>query len=386
MAAVPPVQRAEGAPFPLDDIDPDTAMDIRKFWGDGDIDVTNIHVHRHETNPANDPFCGPASEETITVTHHTSDGPRPHTIVKFSCDMQEGDACDLECRRFEGPHSVCWGECSVILVPIEGSGTGGRPPREDPGCECLCHCIGSIELPVGEGWEWVFLGMAVAALVIIAKRPIPITTFRPGEPPPPPIEVPVRPRPINVPSPEPEPVGAPGGVPTDHPGGGHEFSPRLTSVAEKLDRRLQALFGIGVVGTESNLDKFLVGQSSNYAYLGATFGNIASPWLRVRGDFIRATVELIAASLIGVKVNLYTKNENQVGPGQSVDSTQAITLSSPSRVTTEWGSNTGIGLKQLVRFVFSPYIATPPTPANGWCVFRMLPSVWFDAVLAPPLV
>ncbi len=111
--------------------------------------------------------------------------------------------------------------------------------------------------------------------------------------------------------------------------------------------------------------------------------SVYSPWMCRRGDFLRATLDLVKAnSATSLGVRLYTKNETDTGNGIEVDSTLFINKNTPGRVTQEWGSNTGTGLKELVRYRFTCLGA----PSGSWVIFRMLAAVWFDAVryISPP--
>jgi len=102
---------------------------------------------------------------------------------------------------------------------------------------------------------------------------------------------------------------------------------------------------------------------------GATNGAVYSPWFERQGDYLRATVEVVAmAGSTGVTVTVLTKNKEDTGDGTAVSG--SIAQSSAGRGTTEFTT-----LKELVRFKFDP-----GTTSTSWVLFRMLPAVWFDAV------
>jgi hypothetical protein len=109
---------------------------------------------------------------------------------------------------------------------------------------------------------------------------------------------------------------------------------------------------------------------------------VYSPWFPGRGDYLRATAELVANYVHGLRVDLFTKNRRQKNDGLIVDSTTHIILSSTGRSTQEWNSSTGIGIREFVRYRFSVYVANPPADTNAWIAFRMLMPCWFDAVLS----
>lgn len=95
---------------------------------------------------------------------------------------------------------------------------------------------------------------------------------------------------------------------------------------------------------------------------------------------MRATADLVAMYLHGLKVELFTKNEDDTGTGVLVSAATSITLTSVGRQTQEWSPATGIGLQELVRYRFSLHVVTPPFNLNAWVAFRMLGPCWFDAV------
>lgn len=108
--------------------------------------------------------------------------------------------------------------------------------------------------------------------------------------------------------------------------------------------------------------------------------SVYTPWMSRRGDFLRATAELLDVSSTGtLTVEVFTKNSEDPGNGTDADTSKDISLSSGNPLdTTEWGPHTGAapqGLQELVRFKF-----TCGGSSGDWVLFRMLPAVWFDAV------
>jgi hypothetical protein len=81
---------------------------------------------------------------------------------------------------------------------------------------------------------------------------------------------------------------------------------------------------------------------------------------------------------------LFSKNEDDIGDGSEVDPSTTIVLTSVGRQTQEWGSSTGNGILQLVRYKFS-VTPVPQVNINEYVMFRMLMPCWFDAVAATPL-
>jgi hypothetical protein len=109
---------------------------------------------------------------------------------------------------------------------------------------------------------------------------------------------------------------------------------------------------------------------------------IYSPWFPRRADNLIATLDLIVAKTSELLVFAFTKNLSDRGNGTVVDVGTLITLSSPGRAQVEWGPDTGIGLKELVRYKFVCHPQTVVVP-NPCAVFRMLSPVWFDTVRGP---
>ena len=109
---------------------------------------------------------------------------------------------------------------------------------------------------------------------------------------------------------------------------------------------------------------------------------VYSPWMPRQGDYIRATVDLIArkGTTGSLKVQLFTKNHEDPGNGTDVDSTTPTEISAGSvgQSSATWTPTTGIGLEELVRYRFE----TDSLGTDEWVVFRMLAPVWWDAVEA----
>lgn len=110
---------------------------------------------------------------------------------------------------------------------------------------------------------------------------------------------------------------------------------------------------------------------------------VFSPWTERQGDYLRATLDVIRGNLgTALEVRLFSKNKNETGDGSEVDASTFISATAIGRTTIEWGSDTGTGLKELVRYWFSCGGSVGAT----WMVFRMLSPVWFDAIrtIDPP--
>lgn len=104
-----------------------------------------------------------------------------------------------------------------------------------------------------------------------------------------------------------------------------------------------------------------------------------SPWFERQGDYVRATVDIVALGAEGsLVVSLITKNRKDTGNGIEVDAEAVLSASVPGRSGREWGPSTGYGLMELVRYKFS----TGEQRDDAWILFRMLFPVWFDAVNA----
>ncbi len=119
------------------------------------------------------------------------------------------------------------------------------------------------------------------------------------------------------------------------------------------------------------------------AVLLKTGAAVYSPWIARKGDYLRATAELVAKNFKNLTVQLYTKNKDDTGDGVEVNAATTIVMSSVGKTTQEWGSGTGIGLLELIRYKFS-ITPVPQVNVNEFVMFRMLMPCWFDAVAAPP--
>lgn len=106
-------------------------------------------------------------------------------------------------------------------------------------------------------------------------------------------------------------------------------------------------------------------------------GGVYSPWFECHGDNVRAVLEVIAlSSTQQLSVGLFTKDAEDTGDGTVVDATVRIDASAAGRRIQEWGSLTGIGLKELVRYRFFPFGGS----GSSSVLFRMLSPVWFDTI------
>jgi hypothetical protein len=101
---------------------------------------------------------------------------------------------------------------------------------------------------------------------------------------------------------------------------------------------------------------------------------VFSPWFPRGGDFLRATLEIVASGGANLDVEIFTKNNEDTGNGTPVPA-PAISRTAKGRYDEEWGPDQ---LLELVRYRFT---ATGDTAQ--WVLFRMLPPVWFDAAAAP---
>lgn len=109
---------------------------------------------------------------------------------------------------------------------------------------------------------------------------------------------------------------------------------------------------------------------------------IFSSWYVRRGDNLIATLDLFAVTGLQLTVKGRTKNLRATGNGQEIDAGSRIVASSTGRFAVEWGPETGIGVKELVRLEFSTGASASVSP---FVIFRMVPSVFFDTIALPPL-
>ena len=101
-------------------------------------------------------------------------------------------------------------------------------------------------------------------------------------------------------------------------------------------------------------------------------GNVVyGPWMARGGDNVRATLEQAANATANITVKLYTKKHDDAGDGTPIAS-PTIVGSGAGRTTGEW---TGV-LNDLVRYQF-----TASGSGSNYVLFRMLPLVWFDAIV-----
>jgi len=113
----------------------------------------------------------------------------------------------------------------------------------------------------------------------------------------------------------------------------------------------------------------------------ATGIKVYSPWFPRQADHLRATLEVVQINGATIKVELFTKNSEDVGDGSNADSGGSptnISASGTGRTTTEWYSTGTIGLKEMVRYRFT----VTGTEVSDWVLFRMLAPVWFSGVKA----
>ncbi|MBK8977638.1 MAG: hypothetical protein IPM29_17145 [Planctomycetes bacterium] len=111
--------------------------------------------------------------------------------------------------------------------------------------------------------------------------------------------------------------------------------------------------------------------------------SLFSPWFARQGDYVRISGELVANSGSTIQIELFTKNSETVGDGQTVDSETTLALSTVGvPATQEFGpnasSNSAQGILELVRYK----ITITGGSAGDWAMYRLLAPVWFDAVKA----
>ena len=109
---------------------------------------------------------------------------------------------------------------------------------------------------------------------------------------------------------------------------------------------------------------------------GSSGPTLYSPWFSRRGDYLIATLQVISKSTNGsldtIKVQVATKKREATGSGNIVAGD--ITIEGNNATLTEsatWGPSV---LEELVRFKFTV------NSESEWWIFRMLDSVWYDAV------
>ena len=102
---------------------------------------------------------------------------------------------------------------------------------------------------------------------------------------------------------------------------------------------------------------------------------VYSPWMPRGADSAILTVDLVALdSGSKVTVEVFHKNSEDTGDGTLFSGVSAV-RNSKGRTSSTWA-----GLKELVRYRFTCNSELEDTAS--WILFRMLPPVWFDSVVA----
>lgn len=108
---------------------------------------------------------------------------------------------------------------------------------------------------------------------------------------------------------------------------------------------------------------------------------IYSPWFERQGDNLRAVIDvMVLTSTQEMVVGMYTKRRDEDGNGDLVDLATRMSVTSTGLLLQEWGSMTGIGLRDLVRYRF----ATSQGTGQSFILFRMLQPIWFDTIKSVP--
>lgn len=113
-----------------------------------------------------------------------------------------------------------------------------------------------------------------------------------------------------------------------------------------------------------------------YLFNGDT---VYSPWIPRGGDNLTYSADLIAQNTSELKVEVYTKNPEDIGDGDLITATEGSMTSSglgPFSETIASTKTATEGIEELVRFKFTPTTST----AGHYVLFRMLDPVWFDSV------
>lgn len=103
--------------------------------------------------------------------------------------------------------------------------------------------------------------------------------------------------------------------------------------------------------------------------------SVYSPWGSRGGDHAQFTVEIIQAEGATLVVDVFTKNSEDQGDGTTNMGTSG-TLSAPGREPFD----SSVGSMELVRFRFTAAATMDGT--EGFVLFRMLPTAWYDATKA----
>jgi len=105
---------------------------------------------------------------------------------------------------------------------------------------------------------------------------------------------------------------------------------------------------------------------------------VYSPWFPRQADMLRVTAECVALNGTDLTIELYTKNEEDPGDGLPVDENVSIVLDAVEKQTAEWKTVVNEkGVQQLLRFKYT----VGAEASNEWILFRLLPAVWFDAIV-----
>ena len=127
-------------------------------------------------------------------------------------------------------------------------------------------------------------------------------------------------------------------------------------------------------------------EAQYFFTIDETGESIFGPWFPRGGDAVRTTLDVVQISTnASLRVELFTKNSEETTDGADADTghTTNITATTAVRTTEEWSrtEDTDIGLKELIRYKFT---LTSTDGGLARVLFRMLPPVWFDAVLPQP--
>jgi hypothetical protein len=104
-----------------------------------------------------------------------------------------------------------------------------------------------------------------------------------------------------------------------------------------------------------------------YLFNGDT---VYSPWIPRGGDNLTYSADLIAQNTSELKVEVYTKNPEDIGDGDLITATEGSMTSSGLGPFSETISSTKTateGIEELVRFKFTPTTSTPVTTCCSGC-------------------